>query len=329
MKAMMINKYGADSIFEKEEVTKPIPGIGQVLVKIAASSVNTVDTMIRNMGKDLPLSPEAPAILGMDFAGTIESIGEGVSDFNIGDEVYGCAGGLADLPGTLADYIVADSKLIAVKPKNLSMREAAAIPLVGITAYEGLMRAGVSSGQKVLVHGGSGGVGHIAVQLAKHFGADVYSTGGGDMQTNLIQKLGATPINYKTESVEDYVEKYTDGKGFDVVYDSVGGANLTKSFEAASLNGHIATTVSLLELDLTPAHFKGLSLHVVFMLIPMLHNHKRAEHGKILKKIAEISEAGHYTPIVDENRFSLEQVGDAHALLESGKAVGKVVVENY
>lgn len=328
MKAMIINKYGADSIFEKEEVAKPIAGIGQVLVKIAASSVNTVDTMIRNMGKDLPLSPAAPAILGMDFAGTIESIGEGVSDFSIGDEVYGCAGGLAGLPGTLADYIVADSKLIAFKPKNLSMREAAAIPLVGITAFEGLMRAGVTAGQKVLVHGGSGGVGHIAVQLAKHFGADVYSTGGGDMQTNLIKKLGATPINYKTESVEDYVAKYTDGKGFDVVYDSVGGANLTKSFEAASLNGHIATTVSLLELDLSLAHFKGLSIHVVFMLIPMLHNHKRAEHGKILKRITEISEAGHYTPIVDENRFSLEQVGNAHALLESGKAVGKVVVEN-
>jgi len=324
----MINKYGADSVFEKEEIAKPIAKAGQVLVKIAASSVNTVDTMIRNMGTDLPLSPAAPALLGMDFAGVIESLGEGVQGFAVGDEVYGCAGGLADLPGTLADYIAADSKLIAHKPKNLSMREAAAIPLVGITAYEGLMRAGVKSGQKVLVHGGSGGVGHIAVQLAKHFGADVYSTGGGDMQTALIEKLGATAINYKTETVEDYVAKYTDGKGFDVVYDSVGGANLTKSFEAARLNGHIATTVSLLELDLSLAHFKGLSLHVVFMLIPMLHNHQRAEHGKILEKIAEIAEAGYYTPIVDENRFSLEQVGDAHALLESGKAVGKVVVEN-
>lgn len=328
MKAMMINKYGADSIFEKEEVTKPIASAGHVLVKIAASSVNTVDTMIRNMGSDLPLSPTAPAILGMDFAGTIELIGEGVSGFAIGDEVYGCVGGLADLQGTLAEYIAADSKLIAHKPKNLSMREAAAIPLVGITAYEGLVRAGVKSGQKVLVHGGSGGVGHIALQLAKDFGADVYSTGGGDMQTNLIQKLGATPINYRTESVAEYVAKHTDGKGFDVVFDSVGGENLTKSFEAAALNGHIATTVSLLELDLSPAHFKGLSLHVVFMLIPMLHNYKREEHGQILKKIAEITEAGKYTPVVDENKFSLEQVGDAHSLLESGKAVGKVVVEN-
>jgi len=325
---MIINKYGADSIFEKEEIAMPTAKKGEVLVKIAASSINTVDTMIRNMGSDLPLSPAAPALLGMDFAGVIESIGDGVNEFAVGDEVYGCAGGLADLPGALADYIAADSNLIAHKPKNLTMREAAAIPLVGITAYEGLVRAGVKAGQKVLVHGGSGGVGHIALQLAKYFGAEVYSTGGGDMQTELIENLGAIAINYKTESVEDYVGKYTDGKGFDVVYDSVGGENLTKSFEAATLNGHIATTVSLLELDLSLAHFKGLSLHVVFMLIPMLHNHKRAEHGDILKKIAEISEAGHYKPIVDENKFSLEQVGDAHALLESGNAVGKVVVEN-
>ena len=248
--------------------------------------------------------------------------------FAIGDEVYGCVGGLVDLPGTLAEYVAADSKLIAHKPKNLSMREAAAIPLVGITAYEGLVRAGVTSGQKVLVHGGSGGVGHIALQLAKEFGADVYSTGGGDMQTALIEKLGATAINYKTENVEDYVAKHTDGNGFDVVFDSVGGENLIKSFEATKLNGDIATTVSLLELDLTLAHFKGLSLHVVFMLIPMLHNHKREEHGEILRKIAQISEAGNYTPVVDEHTFSLEEVGKAHALLESGKAVGKVVVEN-
>ena len=178
MKAMLIKSYGKDAAFESVEVETPQVKAGHVLVRIAASSVNTVDTMIRKMGKELPLSPDTPAILGMDFAGTIEAVGEGVSTYSIGDEVYGCAGGLADLPGTLADYIVADANLIARKPKNLSMREAAALPLVAITAYEGLTRAGIKKGQKVLVHGGSGGVGHVAVQLAKHFGAEVYSTGG-------------------------------------------------------------------------------------------------------------------------------------------------------
>ncbi len=326
MKAMIINKYGEDAQFEVTEVEKPKLSEGQVLVKIAASSVNTVDTMIRKMGKDLPLSPDTPALLGMDFAGTIEEVGEGVTDFSVGDEVYGCAGGLADLPGALAEYMAADSKLIAHKAKNLSMREAAALPLVGITAYEGLIRANITKGQKVLVHGGSGGVGHVALQLAKYFGADVYSTGGGDKQIKLIEELGAKGINYKTEAVEEYVEKYTGGAGFDLVYDSVGGANLINSFKAAALNSHVATTVSLCELDLTLAHFKGLSLHVVFMLIPMLHNFKREDHHKILKELTQIVESGNLKPILDEQEFSLEEIGKAHARLESGQGMGKVVV---
>lgn len=328
MRAMLINTYGENGTFEASEIETPKAVAGTVLIKIAASSVNTVDTMIRQMGKDLPLSPDTPALLGMDFSGTVEDVGDGVEGFAIGDEVYGCAGGLADLPGTLADYIAADAKLIAHKPSNLSMAEAAALPLVGITAYEGLTRAGVKPDQTVLVHGGSGGVGHIAIQLANYFGANVYSTGGGEKQIQLIQQLGATPISYKTESVADYVAKHTNGAGFDVVFDSVGGENLAKSFEAATLNGHVATTVSMCELDLTPAHFKGLSLHVVFMLIPMLHNIKRETHGDILSKLAAISEAGHLNPVLDEQRFSLEQAGEAHSRLEGGRAMGKVVIEN-
>lgn len=328
MKAMLIKSYGEDAVFEPAEIEKPQVKAGHVLVKIAASSVNTVDTMIRTMGKELPLSPDPPAILGMDFAGTVEAVGEDVSTYSMGDEVYGCAGGLAGLPGTLADYMVADANLIAHKPKNLSMREAAALPLVAITAYEGLTRAGIKQGQKVLVHGGSGGVGHVALQLAKHFGADVYSTGGGDKQLALIEQLGATGINYKTESVEQYVAKHTNGNGFDLVFDSVGGANMLNSFEAAALNGQVASTVSLCELDLTLAHFKGLSLHVVFMLIPMLHNFKREQHGEILRSIAQIVESGRLKPVLDEKRYSLEQAGQAHARLESRQTMGKVVIEN-
>lgn len=328
MKAMVIKQFGSTDVFNLTEVDKPEVKPGHVLVAVAATSVNTVDTMIRQMGTDLgDLAPKLPGILGMDFAGTVVAVGEGVRKFTQGDEVYGCAGGLGELQGALAEFMLADVDLLAHKPKNLSMREAAALPLVAITAYEGLKRANISAGQKVLVHGGSGGVGHVALQLAKHFGADVYATGGGDKQLALIEQLGATGINYKSEAVADYVAKHTDNAGFDLVFDSVGGANMTNSFEAAALNGQIASTVSMLELDLSTAHFKGLSLHVVFMLIPMLHQYKRAEHGEILKELASIVEQGTLIPVLDEQRFTLEQVGLAHERLSSGLAMGKVVVE--
>lgn len=327
MKAMILNEYGDNSEFKLTTLPQPSVKSGHVLVRVAATSVNTVDTMIRQMGKSLPLSPDLPAVLGMDFAGTIAAVGEGVSDFVVGDAVYGCAGGLADLQGTLAEYMLADAKLIARKPKSLSMHEAAALPMVGITAYEGLQRANVHSGQKVLVHGGTGGVGHVAIQLAKHFGAEVYATVSSEKQMRIVEQYKATAINYREEMVVDYVAKHTNGTGFDVVFDSVGGVNMTKSFEAAALNGHVSTTVALLSLDLTPAHFKGLSLHVVFMLIPMLYDHKREQHGAILAKLAEIVDAGELTPLLDPTQFGLTDVGKAYEHLTSGQAIGKVVVD--
>ncbi len=327
MKAMTIRDFGGPEAFELSELPKPEVKPGHVLVQVAATSVNTIDMMIRQMGKDLPFAPALPAVLGMDFAGTVVAIGDGVTEYAVGDEVYGCAGGLGELQGTLAEYMLADARLIARKPKNLSMREAAALPLVGITAFEALTRAGTAKGQRVLVHGGAGGVGHIAVQLARHFGADVYATGGADEQLSMIEKLGAAGINYKTESVTDYVAKHTDGAGFDVIFDTVGGANLINSFDAAALNGQIATTVSLLELDLSMAHFKGLSLHVVFMLIPMIHDHARAAHGRILRDIAAIVEAGNLRPVLDKQSFTLTEAGKAHERLASGQVMGTVVIE--
>ena len=328
MKAMILNEYGSNAEFQTADLAEPTVQPGEVLVKVAAASVNTVDTMIRQLGQEgLPLSPDLPAVLGMDFAGTVTAVGAEVSGFAPGDEVYGCAGGLADLQGSLAEYIAADARLVARKPRSLTMREAAALPLVGITAYEGLVRANVQAGQKVLVHGGAGGVGHVALQLAMHFGAEVYATGGGDKSLSVIRQYGATAIDYKQSTVSDYVEEFTAGRGFDVVYDSVGGANMANSFEAAALNGQVVTTVSMLELDLTPAHFKGLSLHVVFMLIPMLHDVKREEHHAILTHLSEIVDAGALQPLLDENVFGMEDAGAAYDLLAGGKAIGKVVID--
>ena len=328
MKAMILREYGKDAEFEMAELPQPTAAAGHLVVQVAATSVNTIDTMIRELGQEnLPLSPDLPAVLGMDFAGTVEAVGDGVTDFAPGDEVYGCAGGLSNLQGALAEFIQADARLVAHKPRSLSMREAAALPLVGITAYEGLKRANTKARQKVLVHGGAGGVGHVAVQLAKHIGADVYATGTGEKQIGVIENYGATAIDFLTETVVEYVSKYTNDDGFDVIFDSVGGANLTRSFEAVALNGNIATTVALSELDLAPAHFKGLSLHIVFMLIPMLHNHRREEHGAILARLGQIADAGELRPLLDDPRFTLSNVGEAYDRLTSGQAIGKVVVE--
>ena len=326
MKAMVINNFGSAEEFNSAEMAKPELKPGHVIVKVMASSVNPVDYKIRELGTNLPFAPQLPAVLGMDFAGVIDSIADDVSGYEAGDEVFGCAGGLGDLAGSLAEYMLVDVRLMARKPKSISMAQAAALPLVSITAYEGLTRAGIQAGQKVLVHGGSGGVGHIAVQLAKHFGAEVYATGGGEAQISLIESLGATGINYKTESVESYVTQYTDNRGFDVIYDSVGELNLLNSIDAATLNGHIATTSSMAEINLTMAHLKGLSLHVVFMLIPMIHDLNRERHGDILNTIASIVDAGELMPTLAEQSFQLSEVAQAHQYLESGAAMGKVVL---
>jgi len=327
MRAMTLNDYGTEAAFQEADMPRPQPEPGQVLVRVKATSVNTIDTMIKAMGKDLPLSPDLPAVLGMDFAGIIEEVGDGVTGYAVGDEVYGCAGGLAALQGALAEFIPADARLIAPKPKTLSMREAAALPLVGITAWEGLERGGVAAGQKVLVQGGAGGVGHLAVQLARHLGAEVSATGTGDGQLSVIEGYGARPIDFMAEKIEDYVASHTGGTGFDAVFDTVGGANLTNSFAASALNAHVVTTVALSEIDLSPAHFKGLSLHIVFMLLPMLHDVRREVHGEILAKLTELVDAGTVKPLLDEQSFALTQVGDAYARLQSGQAIGKVVVE--
>ncbi len=327
MKAMVLQQFGGTEHFQLTDLPTPELQVGQVLIQVAATSVNPVDTLIREVGEGLPFAPALPAILGMDVAGTVVAVGEGVTQFAVGDEVFGCAGGLGPLAGALAEFMLADAQLIAHKPSNLSMREAAALPLVGITAYEGLMRAGIGAGQKVLVHGGAGGVGHVALQLARHFGAEVYATASTPEGLALIQQLGATAIDYKHSPVEDYVARYTAGQGFDLIYDSVGGENLVHSMAAAKLNGQIATTVSLLELDLSTLHFKGLSLHVVFMLIPMIHNQGRQAHAEILAALAAIAESGDLQPILDNNQYALTDVAAAHSRLSSGDAIGKVVID--
>ncbi len=327
MKAQIIRENGGPEVFEATELDTPLAGPGQVLVQVAATSVNTADLMARSMGPVVDFIPTPPAVLGMDFAGTVEAVGPGVEGYAIGDAVYGCAGGVAHHPGALAEYIVADVRLIAPKPAKLTMVEAAALPLVSITAFEALFdRMRLTVGQTVLVHGGAGGVGHIAVQLAVSAGARVYATDHGAERLATIEALGATPIDYAAEPVDDYVARYTDGRGFDLVFDTVGGPNIATSLAAAKLNGQVATTVSIGEVDLTMAHLRGATLHVIYMLIPLIHGHGALAHGIILSKVAALVDRGALAPIVDAV-YPLDRAADAHRRLESKAAIGKVVVQ--
>lgn len=208
------------------------------------------------------------------------------------------------------------------------MLASAALPLVGITAWEALFKkAHLTKGKTILIHGGVGGVGHIAVQLAKWCGAKVYTTVLKNEDFALVKSFGADEvINAKEENVEQYVSRLTNGHGFDVVFDTVGGPNLDKSLIAANINGVVVTTAARSTHDLTPMHNKALTLSVVFMLLPILHNQGRESHGKILSELANIVDAGKLKPLIDPHQFTLATAQDAHAFLESGKPRGKVVI---
>jgi NADPH2:quinone reductase len=327
MKALVIEQFGNPNTFK--EANLPIPEIlpHHVLIRVAATSVNPVDCKIRQ-GIVGDIAPDFPAVLHGDVAGTIAAVGAGVDRFNIGDEVYACAGGVKGLGGALAEYMLADAHLVAHKPESLTMAEAAALPLVSITAWEGLIdRAKVQPGQKVLVYGATGGVGHIGVQLAKWAGATVYALVSNDEKAAIAHRLGADiTINYRHQPVEEFVAEQTDDQGFDVVFDTVGNDNLQNAFKAAKLNGTVVSIVSLSQQDLTLLHAKGLTLHLVFMLIPMLFGVGRAHHGEILSKLAQIVDEGKIRPLLDSKIFSMSEIASAHQHAESGQAIGKVVL---
>jgi NADPH:quinone reductase-like Zn-dependent oxidoreductase len=198
---------------------------------------------------------------------------------------------------------------------------------VFITAWEALVdRAGVRAGQKVLVHGGAGGVGSVAIQLAKARGADVYATGSARSLTT-ITALGATPIDYPTTTVAEYVAEHTGGEGFDVVFDTVGGRTLDDSFAAVKVyTGHVVSALGWGTHALAPLSFRGATYSGVFTLRPLLTGEGREHHGEILREAAELATAGLLRPRLHDQEFTLETVADAHALVASGSADGKVVV---
>ena len=325
MRALVLD--AVDAPFSSRQLARPVAGPGQVLVRIAASGVNPLDTKIR-AGAAAHAKHPFPAVLGMDLAGTVRAVGAGVERFRVGDEVYGLTGGVGGLQGSLAEYAAVDADLLAHKPANLSMREAAALPLVAITAWEGLVdRAHTRAGQKVLVHGGAGGVGHVAVQIAAALGAEVFATASAD-QADVVRRLGATPIDYATASVDDYVAQHTAGQGFDVIYDTVGGAVLDASFRAArAYHGHVVSCLGWGTHALAPLSFRAATYSGVFTLLPMLTGQGRANHGHILEEVRELVESGRLVPRLDPRRFTLDTALEAHDAVAAGRGEGKLVVD--
>ncbi|HEY0778345.1 MAG TPA: zinc-dependent alcohol dehydrogenase family protein [Gemmatirosa sp.] len=303
----------------------PHPGPGDVLVRVVASAVNPLDTKILAGTADHARHP-LPAILGIDLAGVVAGCGDGVRHFREGDAVFGMAGGVGGTPGSLAEYMTADARLLAHTPANLTMREAAALPLVFITAWEGLVdRAVVRSGQRVLVQGGAGGVGQMALQIARARGAITFATGSPSART-AIERLGAQYVD-RAEPAADIVARLTGGQGFDVVFDTAGGASLDAAFTMVRRFGHVVSALGWGTHALAPLSFRAATYSGIFTLLPLLTGEGREHHGAILEAAKNLAEAGELVPAMDPRRFTLASAGDAYRAIEAGTARGKLIVD--
>ncbi len=328
MKAMIVPKPGAADTFEMREVPVPEMRPGHVLVRVKATSVNPIDMKVRSL--NLPFNPPFPAILHGDFAGVVEETSPDVTWLKKGDKVYGCGGGIkGTIGGALAEFLLVDAKLTSLMPEKLSFPEAAALPLVAITSWEALLdKLKIRAGSTILIHGGVGGVGHIAAQLAKAFGAVVHTTVSNDADAATSKDLGSDfPINYKTNTVQQYVDKYTGGQGFDFIFDTVGGPNLEASIQAAKLNGSVACIATGGSHDLSTMYVKGVSLHSIIMLIPLMTGLGREHYGRLLFEVKKLVDQGRIRPLIHKEVFNWKDIGKAHTLIESGKQRGKIVVE--
>jgi NADPH2:quinone reductase len=329
LKAIILQEHGSPEGFCLSEIPKPKIEPGKVIIQVCATSVNPVDCKIRS-GILPGISPKLPGVLHGDIAGIIAEVGTGVSGFKVGDEIYGCVGGFTDMPGVLVEYAMVDARLVAKKPRDLLMLETAALPLVSITTWNALVDRGkVSCDQKVLIYGGTGGVGHVAIQLAKALGAEIHTIISSARKAEIAKALGADKtFSYTHETHEQSRPELPEENGYDLVFDTVGGGCLDQSFQAAKEYGTVVSIASRASHDLTLVHVKSLSLHVVFMLLPLLRNQYREKHGKILSQITNLADQGKIIPLIHEQSFSFDEVGKAHDCWESGQATGKIVLEN-
>ncbi|MBD2344869.1 zinc-dependent alcohol dehydrogenase family protein [Anabaena subtropica] len=330
MKAVLMTAPGSPEMLQLQEVPHPSVPVGstELLVRLVAAGVNPLDTKLRKRGTFYP--EQMPAILGCDGAGIVEAVGNGVQRFHVGDAVYFCNGGLGGHQGNYAEYTVVDERFAAHKPASLSFAEAAAAPLVLITAWEALYERGrLEPGEKVLIHAGAGGVGHVAIQLAKLKGATVSTTVGSEEKARFVEQIGADHVIFYKQT--DFVQAaldWTNGEGVDLAFDTVGGETFHKTFPAVRVYGDIVT---ILEPDANTvwkiARNRNLRIGLELMLTPMLLGLVEAQqhHAEILAECADWIDQGKLTIHVS-HQFPLKDAAKAHQLLESGGITGKIVL---
>ncbi|ARV63343.1 alcohol dehydrogenase [Nostocales cyanobacterium HT-58-2] len=330
MKAVLMTAAGGPEVLQVQDVPNPAVPLGEteLLVRLRAAGVNPIDTKLRQRGTFYP--DKMPAILGCDGAGVVEAVGAGVQKFGVGDEVYFCYGGLGAHQGNYAEYTTVDERFVAHKPASISFTEAAAAPLVLITAWEALYERGrLEPGEQVLIHAGAGGVGHVAIQLAKLKGAHVCTTVSSQEKAEFVQTLGADHvIHYKETDFVQAALDWTNGEGVDLAFDTVGGETFQKTFPAVRVYGDIVT---ILEPNANTvwktARLRNLRIGLELMLTPMSQGIVEAlqHHAEILEQCAKWIDAGKLK-IQVSNTFPLQEAVSAHHLLETGSMTGKIVL---
>ena len=332
MKAALIDRYGSNEVVRVGDLAVPTMGDADLLVRVHAASVNPVDIKTRDGKLKTLLKYRFPLVLGNDLSGVVSDVGSRVTRFKKGNAVYARVD--KNRIGTFAEFAAVRDGAAAPKPSNVTFEEAASLPLVALTAWQALVEIGrLGANQRVLIHAGSGGVGSMAIQLARHMGATVLTT-VGQRNVELVKRLGANvAIDYRSERFEDVA------KDCDVVLDSAGGDTLVKCFECVKPGGVV---VSINSSTPSPAFARSWGLNPIIVFAIRILSRKATaaarEHkaryeyffvradGEQLKEITRLVESGAIKPVVDKV-FPLEQVRDALAYSESGRATGKVVIK--
>src|SRR2546425_807033 len=324
MRAMVVTQFGGPEVLKLQEMPQPRSGPEDLLIEVHAAGVNPVDSKICRgafrEGRALPFIP------GYDVSGVVRGMGSAVRDFKIGDAVYASPSIVRN--GADAEYVCVDARTAAAKPASLDHVQSAALPLVALTVWEAmLLRAQIRNGETMLIHAGGGGVGHVAIQLAKLHGCRVLTTASRDASIELCQRLGAdVVINYSEEDFVKRVEQETEGRGCPIVFDAVGGQTFDRSLDCVAVNGRLITVVGTPSPEIPRKLFrKNATLYFEFMGAPTVYGVRPESQGEILCAAADLVDAGRLKPHVSRV-ISLEELPEGHRLQEAGHVTGKIVV---